>query len=247
MRNILLIAFFVAVTGCASSPEAPKTTIVKWERLQLGLITAIPDGMTIFALVFKDKGVGWFDKRTLENESEYRQRLAKAGEGLMGREVIFLIPQDACDVKADPDALTYSIRIKESLGSTVTAKKDSWYGVSRQMQNAFGAQMEVRTIHEFEQNLDIGDFEKLPSEVQMGYKSIGIVMRFAQSNKDSDAVFRQWIAEKRVGFAIRGKIGDIAKARNTRFETTPTLDSPRIVKASNRYMRGRIVVILQRG
>lgn len=234
MRNILLIAFFVAIAGCVSSPKISKA-IVKWELLPQYPIAAVADTTAIFNLVFQNKDVDWFDKRNLENDVEHRQRLAKAGEGLIGREVSFFIPQDVCRVKADPDALTYTIKVGGIHTSQIPVKSYSMSGGSTNMQNALGAQIRVQTIKDFEQILDIGDIEKFPPEVVVDYL-IGITVRFAQSNKDSDTIFRQWIAEKRVGLVIRGKIGDISKARKTRYETTPTFSSPRISINESEYL-----------
>jgi len=228
MRNIILIAIFVAVTGCANSPETPKA-IYKWERLTYSnTAVAAADSTAVFALVFQDKNAGWFNKRNLENEGEYRHRLAKAGEGVTGQEFTFLIVQDDVEVKADPDALRYSVKIKESLGSKVTVQNTSQYGAIHNMQNALGAQIQVQTIEVFEQNLDIGDFEKLPPQLMIPYKSIGITVQFSQSQKDQDSMFRNLIENKMLGFAIRGKIGDISKSSKRHYESTPTFDSPRI-------------------
>lgn len=222
MRFAYIFAVLLVMAGCASKPPQPE---IRWNAVRNQGKLVFDDTDKVFSSVFGGKNANWFSKRDLENESEFRQRVTKANDGVIGKEVTFFIAPDKCKVEAKPDEKRYFIQPEESSLHPLWVKKTvSGYG-STVMQNALGASVKVYQQSVVGKGITITNKDSLPVQVLRNGWEFGISVSTAgDSSIDSD--FRKSIADKRVGIAIRGRIADLAKADIRSYNSKPTFSSP---------------------
>lgn len=220
------------LAGCATPTPIPSTKIVHWNNVTPNSVIAnIPNASQLFDSIFNN--MDWSDKRTLENEAEYQQRIASTWKSISNRSVVFFIPQDDCIVVSNPDTQMYSITVDDKpsiykyeshLKKYATVEKYSRYQGNKNMQNAFGATIQVKTYDQRYKQL-IYNSTELPTNV-LSYGNIGFDFLFSAADKDAEKIFRGYLAEKMLGLVIRGKIGGITKPRREITTTTPTFEYP---------------------
>lgn len=222
MRVAYLFAVFLVIAGCTSNPPKP---VIRWNTVHSPGKLVFDDTDKVFSSVFKDKNANWFSKRALENETEFRQRIAKANDGVVGREVTFFITPDNCKVEAKPDEKRYSIYPEGNILYPLWVNRTVSGNGSTVMQNAFGASVKVYRKSVSGKILSITNIKSLPGQVMRNTYNVGISVSTAGDNP-ADTDFRKWIAEKRVGIAIRGRIADLTKAEINSYNSKPTFSSP---------------------
>lgn len=240
MHSVLLIIILVAITGCASKPT-PRPTI-EWKKVQTAEKMLFDDTDAIFLSVFGNNDLSRLQKGKLENELEYKQRLAKAGEGIVGREVTFLISPEDCDVYSFPDKRNYTIQPKgRSIGhndflyETLDVKSHQSQNGSTIMQNAFGASVRVDSRNHISNILEIKNKESLPASI-LETDGFGLTISTSGVSLDIDVKLRKLIAEKRLGLIVRGRILNIAMARFYTSYSKPTYTSPTEYNSIKKYL-----------
>ena len=181
-----------------------------------------------------------FAKEDLETSEEYRQRIAALDTThISGRDVTFLIAPDSCDVFAFPDNGFYVIVCNTSFfessyqspGQTfsISIWEEFTKGSKIPMQNAFGGSIEVTPIELKKKRVRFEGKDSLP--VALRWKKdaddkYGDHKYFGLPFRTTDPAFRALLRDRKVGLAIRGRIGDFAKSDYSRVVVTPSLDSP---------------------
>jgi hypothetical protein len=190
------------------------------------------DPEAVFAQVFKSgQGSGrWIDREEFETEGGYRQRLLSAG--ISGKEVTFFISPDLCMVFPYPDKgvafvvtqdmfspTMFHHGVSNELTRAITVSLQRVSEWQTPMQNAFGVTVETSHSAFRRRMVRPDDFEHLPI-------AIGSPLRIGLPVPTTDPELRALLKEGKVGLAIRGRIGDIARSGTTIRAVAPTLDSP---------------------
>lgn len=217
MRALITLTLGLFLTGCASVPLAPTkpdVSRVKPSRAAL----SFDDPLAVFAPVFPS--YRWFAKQQFETEPEYRQRLAQTG--IEGREVTFLIPPELCEVTAFPDQGTYIITTQDRLTASRRDPSETKWAITiasvsdgatpATQVNRFGVSREVQQFSGKKYMVRLEGFERLPLVLKWKEEPDTGLIRFGLPVKSLEPAFRALLKEKKVGLAVRGKIGNLASS-----------------------------------
>ena len=181
-----------------------------------------------------------FAREHLETSEEYRQRIAALDTAnVSGRDVTFLIAPDSCEIFAFPDDGFYVIVCNTSFfepsyqspGQTfsISIWEEFTKGSKIPMQNAFGGSIEVTPIEMKKKRVRFEGKDSLPVALRWkkdAHDKYDNDKYFGLPFRTTDPAFRALLRDRKVGLAIRGRIGDFAKSDYSRLVITPSLDSP---------------------
>jgi hypothetical protein len=238
---ILLLATLLstALQGCVSNSTQPTPYIpvVQGETTFSNTAIIYNNAEVIFSQAFRGKNEEWWKKQKFETDSEYRQRVVKAGEGLTGRYVTFLIAPEDCEYQANPEKRIYTIRPKSVSRTNMTkapevAIKSSTINLGKTpMQNAFGTSVMVSREHVERKAISIMNYQDLPRSVysipgSQYSPAFGLTFSLQGESASADTEFRKLLTDKKVAFAIAGRIGSFLNAGQEIYGGNATIKSP---------------------
>ena len=236
MKQRQLLSLFslpLLFVGCATENGAPPARDDRFHTVVEQCV--VDDPQPVFQKAFPN---GFpIRKDNLETNAEYSERLNRVG--VTGMTVTYLVSGESCDVIAMPEQGTYVVTSKETApvnrGYYATDEIGKEFGLTLRRinthsgsfvgQNAYGATAQVtsdsyNTYRLKITNLDVYTELKWKKDDQDSWYAFGVPYR------TTDPAFRQALRDKKVGFVVRGPIGDIRDADEAYRGHTATITEP---------------------
>lgn len=232
MRLAVLVCTLAPV-GCAdlpagtsASPTSSPYSIFKAEAQKI----TPDDPLPLFRKVFPKQG-DVITKDALETTAEYKARLAALG---VGGTYVFQIPPEQCHVFPYPDDNVYVVGANDCFPTK--GGQGEPYGITVvEIDTSYKVKLVTRKGVPYERTFSQGLAYQLWLE---NYFQLTSYLRWHGDDDDTQACFglpvqiadpefRQRLRDKKIGLAVRVKVGDIAKARKEpnvyrqTFEITP--------------------------
>lgn len=229
-RNIALLGLVSLLLAGCMAPSAPtKEEMADFTPVNIKL--SFDDPKPVFAAAFPSDLP--LRKDRLETEAEYKTRLAAIG--IQGKVYTFLVPPELCEVQPFPEQGFYVITSRDTYytgynprskpyGITVAkteAKTDQYVG-----QNAYGAKADVSMYSATFLQVAPLEFFKLPRPLRWKPKENSVLGSFGLSIRIVDPAFRKKLREKKIGLAIRVRVGDLSLCDVDYQHISPTITNP---------------------
>lgn len=220
---LLGLAGVLALAGCSALPQPPSASSSPPQdfsviRPEVQRITP-DDPLPVFKKLFSDRGYLLVGKDQLETTAERDARLAELG---VAGTYVFQISPDDCKVFPFPDDGTYVIGTEEYFVPRSIPELGERYGLTvaqvdqppttSQVPDKRGGMVESTDYSGVKCKLWPGDLSRLPATVLWRETDGSPLTRFALRVQTADPGFRQLLREKKIGLAVRVRVGDLSEA-----------------------------------